>query len=38
MVLLKGSGFSDIRFEFYSLLIYAALIISLAVWRYRKTA
>ncbi|MCB2221427.1 MAG: ABC transporter permease [Bacteroidetes bacterium] len=38
MVLLKGSGFSDISYEFYSLLIYASLIFSLAVWRYRKTA
>jgi len=37
MVLLKGSGFFDITFEFYSLLIYASIIISLAVWRYRKT-
>lgn len=38
MVLLKGSGFSDISHEFYSLLIYASIILSLAVWRYRKTA
>lgn len=38
MVLLKGSGFTDISKEFYSLLVYACIIISLAVWRYRKTA
>ncbi|MEZ5146503.1 MAG: ABC transporter permease [Bacteroidales bacterium] len=38
MVLLKGSGFRDISREFFSLLIYAAIILSLAVWRYRKTA
>lgn len=38
MVILKGSGFSNISKEFYSLLVYAGLIISLAVWRYRKTA
>lgn len=37
MVLLKGSSFKDIMSEFLSLLIYASLIISLAVWRYRKT-
>ncbi|MCF8369006.1 MAG: ABC transporter permease [Bacteroidales bacterium] len=38
MVLLKGSGFADISKEFFSLLAYGAIILSLAVWRYRKTA
>lgn len=38
MVLLKGSDFADISKEFYSLLVYGGIIISLAVWRYRKTA
>jgi ABC-2 type transport system permease protein len=38
MILLKGSGFSDILTEFYSLLIYAFISLGLAVWRYRKTA
>ncbi len=37
MVLLKGSGFNDISKEFYSLLVYAVIILSLAIWRYRKT-
>ncbi|MCB0806163.1 MAG: ABC transporter permease, partial [Bacteroidales bacterium] len=37
MILLKGSGFSDIAREFYSLLVYAGIVLSLAVWRYRKT-
>jgi ABC-2 type transport system permease protein len=37
MILLKGSGFRDIRREFYSLGIYAILILSLAVTNYRKT-
>lgn len=37
MVLLKGSEFKDIAKEFTSLLIYATIILSLAVWRYRKT-
>lgn len=37
MVLLKGSSLANILSEIYSLLIYAAIIISLAVWRYRKT-
>lgn len=38
MVILKGSAFDDIRHEFYSLLVYASIIIGLAVWRYRKTS
>jgi len=38
MVMLKGSTFSDISREFYSLLIYASIILGLAVWRYRKTS
>lgn len=38
MVLLKGSTFADISRSLYSLLIYAAIILSLAVWRYRKAA
>lgn len=38
MVMLKGSSFSDISTHFYSLVVYAVLIISLAIWRYRKVA
>ena len=37
MVLLKGSSFNDIAKEFYSLMIYGVAVLSLAVWRYRKT-
>jgi ABC-2 type transport system permease protein len=37
MVLLKGSEFGDIRREFISLLLYAMVILSLAVTNYRKT-
>lgn len=37
MILLKGSGFYDIFTEFVSVSIYAIVILSLAVWRYRKT-
>jgi len=37
MILLKGSGFWDISKEFFSMLVYAIVILSLAVWRYRKT-
>lgn len=37
MVILKGSGFSDILKEFISLSVFAFIILSLAVWRYRKT-
>ncbi|MEZ5196338.1 MAG: ABC transporter permease [Bacteroidales bacterium] len=38
MVMLKGSGFWDISKEFFSLAVYGTVILSLAVWRYRKTA
>ncbi len=37
MVILKGSGFHDISKEFYSLLVFAFIVLSAAVWRYRKT-
>jgi ABC-2 type transport system permease protein len=37
MILLKGSQFSDISREFFSLLVYAVLILTLAVSNYRKT-
>jgi ABC-2 type transport system permease protein len=37
MILLKGSAFADIVKEFVSITIYAAAVISLAVWRFRKT-
>ncbi len=36
MVILKGSGFSEISKEFYALLIYAFCSMSFAVVRYRK--
>jgi len=36
MILLKGSGFSDIKTEIFALFTYGVTIISLAVWRYRK--
>lgn len=38
MVVLKGSGFSDLIHEFVALCIIGVTFISLAVWRYRKTA
>ena len=38
MILLKGSGFWDISYEFFSLLIYGTIMLSLAVWRYRKVS
>lgn len=37
MILLKGSTITDILPELKSLLVYSVIIISLAVWRYRKT-
>jgi ABC-2 type transport system permease protein len=36
MILLKGSGFWNISREFFSLLIFGVLMLSLSVWRYRK--
>jgi ABC-2 type transport system permease protein len=38
MVVLKGSGFFDLIEEFVSLLILGFTFLSLAIWRYRKTA
>jgi ABC-2 type transport system permease protein len=38
MIMLKGSSFADISVPFFSLVVYACLIISLAIWRYRKVA
>jgi len=37
MVLLKGSQFVDIRKEFFALLIYSIVTITMSTWRYRKT-
>jgi len=36
MVLLKGSQFKNVLPEFLSLCIYATIVLSLAVWKYRK--
>jgi ABC-2 type transport system permease protein len=38
MVMLKGSSFSDIATDIYSLIVIAGVFTSLAVVRYRKTA
>ena len=38
MILLKGSGIYDIIRELAALVIYACIMLSLAVWRYRKVA
>jgi ABC-2 type transport system permease protein len=38
MIMLKGSGLHDILKEILSLSVYAIVILSLAIWRYRKTA
>jgi len=38
MILLKGSTFSDISREFYSTIVYAVIILSLATWRYKKVS
>jgi ABC-2 type transport system permease protein len=36
MILLKGSGFAELKTEFISLTVYAIAILSLSVWRYKK--
>jgi ABC-2 type transport system permease protein len=38
MILLKGSGFKDIYKEFIAISVYAYVILSLAVWKYKKVA
>ncbi len=38
MILLKGSGFTDIQLDLLKLFVFSFLIISLAVFRYKKTA
>ncbi|NVO18625.1 MAG: ABC transporter permease [Bacteroidetes bacterium] len=38
MIMLKGSQFSDISRPFFSIVTYAIVALSLAVWRYRKVA
>ena len=37
MILLKGSTFQDVAREFYSMLVYGFVVLSLSVWNYRKT-
>jgi ABC-2 type transport system permease protein len=37
-VVLKGSGFFDLLEEFFSLVVLGIIFLSLAIWRYRKTA
>lgn len=38
MIMLKGSGLKDVIQTLYIFIIYALIILSLAVWRYRKVA
>jgi len=38
MILLKGSGFHDIMKDMISMGLYGAVVLSLAIWRYRKIA
>lgn len=38
MILLKGSGFTDIYKELIAISIYAYIILSLAIWKYNKVA
>lgn len=36
MILLKGSSLVDLQFQLYSLIVYGIVMISLAVWKYKK--
>jgi ABC-2 type transport system permease protein len=38
MIILKGSGFTDILKELVSISIYAFIVLSLAIWKYKKVA
>lgn len=38
MVLLKGSGFSDVKIQFLIIACFAVIINSFAVWRYKKVS
>ncbi len=38
MILLKGSGFTDVYREFLSITVFGIVVLSLAIWRYRKIA
>jgi len=38
MVLMKGSGLTDILPQLRSISIYAVLMLTFAVWRYRKVS
>ncbi len=38
MIMLKGSQFQDILKPFFSIVVYAIISLTLAVWRYRKVA
>lgn len=38
MILLKGSGFTDLHFDFLIMAIMAISLTALATWRYRKTS
>jgi ABC-2 type transport system permease protein len=38
MILLKGSDFADIRNDFIGMAVFAAAMLGLSTWRYRKVA
>ena len=38
MIILKGSGFTDVIREFVSITVFGIIVLSLAIWRYRKVA
>ncbi|HRO44249.1 ABC transporter permease [Agriterribacter sp.] len=38
MIVLKGSGFADIRLEFFYMILFAIALNGWAIWNYRKTS
>jgi ABC-2 type transport system permease protein len=38
MIILKGSGFSDIKYHFIIMIGFAVLLNGLAIWNYKKTS
>ena len=38
MIVLKGSGFADIRLEFFYMILFSVVLNGWAIWNYRKTS
>jgi ABC-2 type transport system permease protein len=38
MIVLKGSGFADVKMDFLYIILFAVVLNSWAIWNYRKTS